>query len=400
MRMVVVEPDGSGGMIHYAFQMCSALAEAGADVTLVTSRHYELAGMGAPFRVAPIMRLWPAIEPTARHRGLARLFVWAAHKLRRAERGIRYAREWARATRFILREKPDVAQFAIIRFPFLVWFLRRIVRAGIPISQVCHEFEPRESRSPFRALHRSMTRAAYGYFSVIFLHGEANRARFLELYPAEAARTVVIPHGDESLFLRSDDPGGDLRGRYGIASGKPTALFFGGLRPSKGLDELIDAFALASREIDAHLVVAGPPAGVDPAHLEHRVVRRAISDRVTIDSRYLPFEEVGPLMRTADVVVLPYRSATASGVLQVAYAYGRPVIASELGSLAEDVIHGETGLLVAAGDVPGLASALVKLLGDPAESTRMGACAARAANRYAWPPIARTMLGLYAGVSK
>jgi glycosyltransferase involved in cell wall biosynthesis len=87
-------------------------------------------------------------------------------------------------------------------------------------------------------------------------------------------------------------------------------------------------------------------------------------------------------------------------VLQVAYAFGRPVIASELGALTEDVVHGETGLLVAPGDVEGLASALVKLLDDPAEAIRMGANAAAAADRYSWPPIARTILRAYAGVSR
>jgi glycosyltransferase involved in cell wall biosynthesis len=400
MRIVVVEPDGSGGMIHYAFQMCTALADAGADVTLVTSHHYELADKEATFRVAPIMRLWAATEPTSGHHGPVRLLVWLGHKVRRATRAVRYAREWARATRFILRERPDIAQFAIIRFPFLAWFLRRIHRAGITLTQICHEFEPREARGPFRALHRSLSRAAYGYFSVIFLHGEHNRTRFLGLYPAQPTRTVVIPHGNENLFLQAKDPGGNLRNHYGIPAGRPVALFFGGLRPSKGLDDLIDAFALASHDVDAHLVVAGPPAGVDPAHLEHRAEKRAIGARCTIDPRYLPIAEVGPLIRTADVVVLPYRSATASGVLQVAYAFGRPVIASELGALTEDVVHGETGLLVAPGDVEGLASALVKLLDDPAEAIRMGANAAAAADRYSWPPIARTILRAYAGVSR
>ena len=63
MRMYLVETDGAGGMIHYAFQMASALSEAGADVTLITGVHYELAGVDAPFHVDPRLRLWPAVEP-------------------------------------------------------------------------------------------------------------------------------------------------------------------------------------------------------------------------------------------------------------------------------------------------------------------------------------------------
>jgi hypothetical protein len=66
-RIVVVEPDGAGGMIHYAYQMCTALAAGGADVTLITSTSYELAALPHSFRVIPMMRLWPTI-PTFRPR--------------------------------------------------------------------------------------------------------------------------------------------------------------------------------------------------------------------------------------------------------------------------------------------------------------------------------------------
>jgi glycosyltransferase involved in cell wall biosynthesis len=400
MRIVVVEPDGAGGMLHYAFQMCTALAEEGADVTLVTSQHYELAGVPAPFHVAPIMRLWPAIEPMHRHRRPGRILAALGHKLRRVARAVRYAREWGRVSRFILREQPDVAQFAIIRFPFLAWYLRKLSRAGTTLTQVCHEFEPREARGPLRAIHRALSHSVYRWFSLIFLHGDENRARFLATHPVDPAVTRTIPHGDESLFLRVSTPGGDLRDRYDIPPDRPVALFFGGLRPSKGIDDLIDAYAGVVEQVDAHLLVVGPPAGVDPEHLRHRAECDGITDRVTIDPHYLPIAEVGLLMATADVVALPYRSATASGVLQVAYAFGRPVVATEVGALIEDVVHGDTGLLVPPRDRAALTSALVKLLADPVEARRMGTQARRRAEEgYAWPPIARSVLDAYRDIA-
>ena len=142
MRVFVVEADGAGGMIHYAYQLCGALSAAGADVTLVTAQDYELSHMPHDFTVQPIMRLWPAISDGRRAR---RPLGTAVRIARRARRAIRYAWEWERLTRFLLRERPDIVQFAIIRFLFQAFYLRRLARAGLTLSQVCHEFERREA---------------------------------------------------------------------------------------------------------------------------------------------------------------------------------------------------------------------------------------------------------------
>src|SRR5690606_4056605 len=106
----------------------------------------------------------------------------------------------------------------------------------------------------------------------------------------------------------------------------PVALFFGGLRPSKGIDDLLPAFARVLEELPtACLVVAGTPLrGVRPEQYVTRAQALGIGHAVRVDPAYVPVERVGALMRTATVVVLPYRSGTASGVIQAAYAFGRP----------------------------------------------------------------------------
>jgi glycosyltransferase involved in cell wall biosynthesis len=399
MRIFLVETDGLGGMVHYAYQMATALAEAGGEVTLLTSPHYELAHLPHRFEVETRIRVWPNVEPDPTPAGrLRRLWRFARHKARRVARAVRFAWEWERLTRFLIREQPDVVQFAIIRFPFQAFFLSRMRRAGLYLSQVCHEFEPRERRLPvIRHLSARRARAVYPNFRAIFLHGPANRDRFLSMFPVDPERTHLIPHGDESLFLTAADAGGDLRDHYGIAAETPVALFFGGLRPSKGIPDLIDAFALALQETSAHLVIAGyPTTEVDPGAFRRRVEDLGIGAAVTVDPRYLPLEEVGPLLRTATVAVLPYRSATASGVLQVAYAFGRPVIATDTGDLATAIVPGRTGLLVPPHDPPALARALVEVLSDPDAALTMGASGRRLAEQcYDWAPIAEHILQVY-----
>ncbi|MBN2112629.1 MAG: glycosyltransferase family 4 protein [Acidimicrobiia bacterium] len=399
MRVFVVETDGAGGMIHYAYQLCTALAQGGAEVSLVTSRHYELGRLPHSFSVQPLLRLWPNIEPSPGPAGRCRLLARrAGYKVRRGWRALRFAREWWRLTRYLLRERPDVVQFGVIRFPFQEVFLRRLRRGGLYLAQVCHEYEFRESRHPLlRRLSARWARRVYPSFSAVFLHSEADRERFLGLYPVAPERTHLIPHGNEFLFPRLVDPGGDLRERYGLPAARPVALFFGGLRPSKGLPDLIEAYALALAEVDAYLVIAGYPAyGLEGSALEAQAQQLGIADRVVVDARYLALEEIGPLLRTATVAVLPYRNATASGALQVAYAFGRPVIATTVGGLPDAVEDGVTGLLVPPADPPALARALVKLLSDPDEALRMGAQGRAAAEeRYSWGPIAGAILDVY-----
>ncbi len=387
-RVALVEQDGAGGMIHYAYQLADALAGAGADVTLHTARRYELGDLPHRFTLRAEIDLWPAIEPARQHR-----LGFLGRKIRRAWRALRYAVVWHRLTSRLIDERPDVVLFSTIRFPFQAVFLRRLRRHGLVLAQVCHEFEARERGPLSRAISRRLSIAVYRTFSRIFLHGEENRKAFLAAYPVDADITRVIAHGNESLFLDIADAGGDLRERYGIGADEPIALFFGGLRPSKGILSMVDAFAGMTPGTPGRLLIVGHPSGVDPADIVKRAATACIADRVIVDGRYLPLDEVGPLVRASTFVVLPYRSATASGVLQVAFAFARPVVATALGSLSEDIDHGVTGLLVQAGDDEGLASAMAALLDDPARAHTMGMAAAAAAEtRFGWAPIAGSVL--------
>src|ERR1043166_7403018 len=109
MKIVVIEFAGKGGMIHYVFQLCRAMAEAGADVTLITSKQFELASLPRNFDVQPVIDLW---DPKANDAGPI------LRKLRRVTRAFRYYTEWLRVIRRVAALKPDVVQVGDIPFPF------------------------------------------------------------------------------------------------------------------------------------------------------------------------------------------------------------------------------------------------------------------------------------------
>lgn len=418
MKLFVVELHSSGGLAHYTYQMCQALQEQGASVTLVTADDYELDRFPHQFAVEKRLHLWEHFKSTMTLPTTSRL-ARAAHKVfwnvRRGVRGLRLIREWHRLTNYLIAQRPDIIQFGKINFPFEAFFLARLRQRGLTLTQVCHEFELREYRNLTTALLANrLYSSVYTNFSLILLHGEQNRQRFLSLFEVPREHTEIIPHGNEGMFLQaaqeqashqsssgsgsgSESESEAMRQRYGFGADEPVVLFFGTITPSKGVPDLLQAFAQVRQQSRARLLIAGFPTKYVNLHdLEHLVESLGIAEAVTFDARYIPFEEVGSLMHLAHVVVYPYHNATQSGSLQVAYTFGRPVVATRVGGLPEVVEEGRSGLLVPPRAPGALAEALLTLLNDPQRATEMGDYARHLSEtRYSWSPIARRVLDIY-----
>src|SRR4026208_421213 len=121
LQIMVVEPRGSGGMIHYAYQLCGALSKAGAQVTLVTADKYEMENYPHNFTFRKQMKLWSSTDSA--ETGMANGWLGrVAGKMlrggRRTMRGIRLMVEWIRLTNYLIRVRPDIIQFGSIEFPF------------------------------------------------------------------------------------------------------------------------------------------------------------------------------------------------------------------------------------------------------------------------------------------
>ena len=131
-----------------------------------------------------------------------------------------------------------------------------------------------------------------------------------------------------------------------IDSDRKVILFFGYVRKYKGLDILIEAFPkILSKHPDTHLLIVGEFYD-KPDNYLNLIEKHSIANRVTIINKFVPNEEVYKYHMVSEVVVLPYRSATQSGILNVAYGFHKPVIVTDVGGLAEFVAEGKTGLIV------------------------------------------------------
>ena len=400
MKLVYIEPVGKGGMIHYAFQLCRAMAKAGADVTLITDEHYELADLPHPFRVEPILKLWDA-RPAG---GLStRWWAVIGRKFRRVSRAVRYYAQWLRAIRRVAAIKPDIVLLGDIRFPFDLFPLMLLRRKSRFMADICHNVHPfaasggtsgglfdRSSRN------RRFYRRIYHLFDAVFVHFERNRAEFLRSFEVPPERIEVIVHGNEDIFGEIRTPGVDaaaVRRRLGVGA-EPVVLFFGLLSRYKGTDVLLDAFPEIHRETGARLVLAGfPSPEFDIAAQRERARRSGVEDSVTWMPEYIPSEELAAWMEMSSVVVFPYREIYQSGALHVAQTFGVPIVASAVGAM-QDVIENEvSGLLVPPEDPEALGRAVTRLLRDPALAAAVGKRAEEDAHtRFSWEAIAGTIL--------
>lgn len=404
MRLFVVEPLGTGGMIHYAYQLCTALAEHGADVTLVTAQNYELDNFPHNFTVEKRLHLWTLFDPTSsqtKHNPFAKIWRKLWWTARRGWRATLLIREWIHLSNYLIKQQPDLIQFGKISFPFETIFLARLRRHKLLLTQICHEFEQRErSKSPLVALANQLYASVYHHFSVLFFHGESNRQRFLALFDLPPGQLYTIPHGNEGMFLTLAQTGptaAQLRQRYNLGPDETVVLFFGLLSPSKGLPDLVQAFAQVKQQCQARLLVAGYPTKyINMPELRQMAADLGLAESVIFDARYIPMEEVGPLMELATVVAYPYRNSTQSGALQLAYTFGRPVIATRVGGLPEAVEEGRSGFLVPPESPPDLAEAIIKLVSNPTLAAEMGAYARHLSQtRFSWYSIAEQILTVY-----
>jgi len=233
----------------------------------------------------------------------------------------------------------------------------------------------------------STARKLFGRMDAVIAHSEHGAARLRDEVGIEADRVRVIPHGafDYLTTLPEEKPlPKELEGAEG-----PVILFFGLLRPYKGLDVLLEAYRKVG---NAELwIVGNPRMEVEPL----RALAASAPGRVRFVTRFIDDAEIPPIFRRADVVVLPYRDAEHSGVLYTGLAFGKPLVLSAVGGFPEIAATG-AARLVPPEDPAALAAALAELCTDPAARESLATAArAAAAGPYSWDAVAAQTLSLY-----
>ena len=236
---------------------------------------------------------------------------------------------------------------------------------------ICHNVLPHERRPGDVALVRTLL----SHVDTVLVHSAGQAAEARQLVPDVPIVVARMP--PHLPFAASEMPAAeheDLSAERSAvpASGQATCnlLFFGIVRPYKGLDVLLRALAQAPEQVT--LTVAGEFWG-GTGETDRLIAALGLQDRVTLQPGYVPADQIPALFEAADALVLPYREATASQNVVLAFSYGVPVIATTAGALAEAVRDGVDGLTCAPGDVDDLARALTAIsVPETAASLRSG----------------------------
>lgn len=198
-------------------------------------------------------------------------------------------------------------------------------------------------------LNRLTLRIQYRLVDHIFVHTEAMKMELLKDFGAPEQKVTVIPFGINNAVPRTCLTPDEAKERLGVSGGERVMLFFGHIGPYKGLEYLVDAFQqLSTRHQDYRLVIAGQPMRGCHDYMERiqRIIDSDLTrDRIVQKIEFIPDEETEVYFKAADVFVLPYTQVFQSGVLFLGYSFGLPVIASDVGSLKEDIEEGRTGFL-------------------------------------------------------
>ncbi len=230
-------------------------------------------------------------------------------------------------------------------------------------------------------------RRLFGAMDAVVAHSEHSATRLREEVGLDPGRVRVIPHGAFDYLTRLEEEKplpAELEGAQG-----PVILFFGLLRPYKGIEGLLSAFRrLRGAEL---WIVGNPRMDVSPL----RALAAEAGGRVRFVSRFVEDAEIPAIFRAADVVALPYLDAEHSGVLYTGLAFGKAMVMSAVGGFPEVAATG-AGRLVEPGDVDGLAAALEELSVDGGARAELAAAAQRAASGpFSWQEAARLTLDLY-----
>lgn len=379
MRAALIDP--SNFSIPYEHCLAEALEEAGCNVALFCS---------------PLE--WPYQSRYRRHEifyPFGRRFAGQPQPLRKIIKGLEHVLANGQVIRSIEAFRPDVVHFQWTPVPpFDARWMCRHRRRGIPVVYTAHNLIPHDTTERAALAYRGVYHAA----DAIVVHHAAQREEVTRLYGVPLERVHHVPMGHFG-YVRQHASGGrnlpeHLRPMRMTATSN--VLFFGNIRPYKGLDLLIEAMGrIKDRHPSSRLIIAGRSQEPWPNY-ERLIADAGLSARVILWQEYIGDESIADLFECASIVALPYRAIDQSAVALTALGLGKAIVATKVGGFVEVVREGVNGLMTPPGDVAAFAAALDRLLSSPVQAEAMGRASLEMAQQeHSWKTAAEKTLAIY-----
>ena len=325
---------------HYAFGLATALAGRGVRVDVVGSDEIDS----------------PEMHTTSNLRFFN--FFGGQNKTSFATRLIRTLAYYRKLGRYTTQTKAGI--FHILWNNKFELFDRTLLMlyykiCGKKIALTAHNVNQAKRDEKDSLLNRVTLRIQYGLCDHIFVHTKKMREELGREFCVPEDAITIIPYPMNNALPDTELKPAEAKQRLGLKEDERAILFFGRIRPYKGIEHLLEAFRIlsAADKGSYRLILAGEPKKGSEEYLQeiqHFVERNFEPGQVVLKVQFIPDEEMELYFKAADVLVLPYKEIFQSGVLFLAYGFGLPVIATDVGSFREDILEGYTGFLCKPGN--------------------------------------------------
>jgi glycosyltransferase involved in cell wall biosynthesis len=253
-------------------------------------------------------------------------------------------------------------------------------------------------------LNRVSLKAQYHLADHLFVHTDKMKRELLSGFSIPAEKVTVIPFGINNTVPNTSLSTDEAKKAVGVSRADKTMLFFGNIAPYKGLDYLVSAFLQLSKTDPRYrLLIVGKPKQREDywTGIKQSIKESGSHHQITQKIEYIPDEETEVYFKAADVLILPYSHVFQSGVLFLGYSFGLPAIVTDVGSLREEIVEGETGFVARPQNPSDLARTISSYFGSDLYRNlddRRRVIRQYANDRYSWSKVATVITNVYSNL--
>lgn len=364
---------------EYALYICKELKKAGIDISLIVPEdNKEKMSFDFPFH---------PLCPTK------------AKNISKFNKMFRYYKYLLDIYKLIRKEKYDVIHFQFFRrrrIESLYFVMLKLM--GIKLAHTVHDISPLDESK----LDHLFNLLVYKSSDILFVHSNSNKKTLAKEMKLDEEKIKVMPHGDFDNYIPDRIISkSEAREIFGLSQEYNVILFFGAIKEYKGLDILSNSFAMASMKVNnLALIIAGEAGDAETRQivLKCKEIFSKLPNQVKVifHDKFIPVTEVAKYFIASDIVVLPYRRVTHSGIPHLAYTFGRPIIATNVGDFEEIIEEGKNGFVLSSNTQENLSEKIIQAFSDKPKLEEMGKYVRNfCATKHTWKDSAESLIPVY-----
>ncbi len=360
----------------YSDCLCSALKKAGTDIALIVPENKHT----KPSIDFPILKWMPRKDKQAGGK-LVKIFKFMVYLIK--------------VLKYIHQNKVAIVHYQFFRRKSEVLFFYFLKMLKIKLVYTAHNVLPHENRRYDFKIQAFVLKTS----TAIIAHTQFIKNKLLETFDIENDKIFVIAHGNyDSQLPEKQISKEQARKNLNINENENVILFFGAIKEYKGLDLLLDAFEIAASKMqNLKLVIAGSPDSnkIKEKYL-NKINQLKAKNNIIYNFDYILTEKVADYFLAADIIALPYKNIYHSGIIHLAFSYGRPFVATDVGDFREMAEAGKCGKISPEKTASSFADTMLECFSDKTLLKEMGAyCKKVSDTKYSWDNIAKKTHNLY-----